>query len=293
VIRSPFVVTQRPTPNAQRRRIRLLVQYDGTDFHGFQRQPERRTVQGELEEKLSKAFGERVEVTAAGRTDAGVHASGQVVHCDVPEGLPIEKVAQVVSSLLTRDVVVKYPEEIDEAFSARFSAARRTYHYYITREQPSPFAARYVVFVDNLRADTAPRMREAVRPLLGRHDFRSFCQAAVVTSTVRTLLSAEVSERGPLVRIALTADAFLWNMTRIVAGMLIEVGRGRLDTEALGAALAARDRRAAGVTAPPHGLFLARVEYPDGYPQGRSPRADDWDEIPGRPAAEAGSPDWR
>jgi tRNA pseudouridine38-40 synthase len=275
------------------RRLRLLVQYDGTDFHGFQRQPGLRTVQGELEEKLSKAFGQQIEVTAAGRTDAGVHASGQVIHCDVPEGLPVEKLAPVANSLLSRDVVVEYPEETDEAFSARFSAIRRAYHYYVTREQPSPFAARYVVFVDNMRADAAPRMREAVRPLLGRHDFRSFCQAAVETSTVRTLLSADVSERGPLVRIALTADAFLWNMTRIAAGMLIEVGRGRLGAEALGAALAARDRRAAGVTAPPHGLFLARVEYPDGYPQGRTVRAEDWDEIPGLPAGEAGGPDWR
>lgn len=244
-----------------------MVEYDGTDFHGFQKQPGLPTVQEALERKLSAVCGHDAAVVGAGRTDTGVHALGQVIHFDTMGRIPADRVAAACSSFPPDSVVLRRVEETTPEFHARFDAHRRTYHYYFTREEPLPFIRQYVAHQPQLRADGVERMRAALPALLGQHDFASFCASAWEGgSTVRTVYRAEIEERGRLVRVALTADAFVHSMARVVVGTLWEIAGGRKEPGALAAALAAKSRSAAGATAPARGLFLARVEYPDGYP---------------------------
>ena len=249
------------------RRLRLLLEYDGSRFSGFQRQPGERTVQGVLEARLEAVCGHPVQVVGAGRTDAGVHALGQVAHFDTDGRIPAERLARAIHSGNVTGLVVRMVDEVDECFHARYSTRRRIYQYLISRERPSPFDAGYVVYDPFLREGAAERMREALPVLLGRHDFAAFCAAGGnQKGTERTLHSAELETRGPVLRLELTADAFLRSMVRIIAGSLLEIGRGAREPDALGEALRSRRREAAGVTAPPEGLCLLRVEYPDGYP---------------------------
>jgi tRNA pseudouridine38-40 synthase len=259
------------------RRLRLVLEYDGTGFCGFQRQPSQPSVQEALEAKLSTVCGHPVTVVGAGRTDAGVHALGQVTHFDTTGRIPVGNVERAVNSLPGMELVVRQAEETFGEFHARFSAVRRTYQYYVLRERPSPFLARYVVHEAGLLPDAAERMRAALPPLVGMHDFAAFCAAgSSVHTTVRTLLGAEVRERGPLLRLELTADSFLHSMVRSIAGLLLEIGRGRREPEALRQALDGRKRTGAAPTAPPHGLYLARVDYPDGYPGDLTPSSRLW-----------------
>ncbi len=264
------------------RRLRLLLEYDGTDFDGFQKQPERSTVQGVLEDKLSQVCGHLVAVTGAGRTDAGVHALGQVAHFDSTSRIPADRVPRAVNSLPGSGLVVRHAEETMPDFHARFGAARRTYRYYASGDLPSPFLERYVTYAPGLRPDAAERIRIGLAPLVGRHDFVTFCDAdAASKGTVRNLLRAEVRERGALLAIELTADAFLRSMARTIVGMALDIGKGRSEPETLVESLAARDRAAAAMTAPANGLFLMRVDYPDGYPEGRPlSEAPWWEDSP-------------
>lgn len=259
------------------RRLRAVVQYDGTSFAGFQVQPDQRTVQGELQERLAFVCGHPVEVSGAGRTDAGVHALGQVVHWETSGRVPVERVARAVNSAGPADLLVGAVEETRPEFHARYSATRRSYRYFVSAARPTPFAARYVLYEPRLRPGAAERMEAALGPLVGRHDFAAFCAAgSELRGTVRTLEGARLLRRGALWCVELTADAFLRNMVRIVAGLLLEIGTGRREPEALGAALRARSRPPAVQTAPPHGLFLTRVEYPDGYPGPHHPIEEAW-----------------
>jgi tRNA pseudouridine38-40 synthase len=256
------------------RRLRLTLEYDGAQFRGFQRQPGQPTVQGELERRLSLLCGHPVEVTGAGRTDTGVHALGQVVHFDTTGRIPAERVARATNSL-GGALVVRHVEETDAEFHARFSALRRTYHYYVSRLQPSPFLGPYALFEPRLRDDAAERLEQALLALHGRHDFRVFAAAGSSGPTSRTIYGSRVSERGGLLRVELTADGFLRSMVRIITGWLIEIGRGDRAPDALEGALQGGPGEVA--TAPPHGLFLARVEYPDRYPvQSEADAARDW-----------------
>jgi tRNA pseudouridine38-40 synthase len=249
------------------RRLRLLLEYDGSRFSGFQRQPGKRTVQGVLEARLSEVCGHPIQIVGAGRTDAGVHALGQVAHFDTEGRIPTERVAKAIHSGNIAGLVVRDADEVDEGFHARYSARQRVYQYLITRERPSPFDAGYVVYDPYQRVDAAERMREALPALLGRHDFAAFCAAGSdQKSTERTIHSAELETRGAVLRLELTADAFLRSMVRIIAGLLLEIGRGAREPDALGEALRSRRRDAAGITAPAEGLCRLRVEYPDGFP---------------------------
>src|SRR5688500_15847396 len=190
------------------RRVRLVLEYDGTDFCGFQRQSEQPSVQGTLESKLSEICGHPVAVVGAGRTDAGVHALGQVVHFDTTGRIPTERIAPALSSLLGDAIVARLAEETGREFHARYSARQRTYEYYVDRERPEPSLSRYVVFEPHLCADAVERMREALPAIVGTHDFAAFCAAGSgVESTVRTVLAAEVDESGSLLRVRITANA--------------------------------------------------------------------------------------
>lgn len=246
----------------------MTVEYDGVGFHGFQRQrigshPEQdlRTVQGVLEAALASLSGERVHVTGAGRTDAGVHALGQVVNCFTSSRIPIDRFAQAMNTRLPPDLVVRDAQEAESTFHARFDAVAKVYCYaFYCRRAPSPFWRRYSLFVPQpLRVEA---MRTAAKHLVGTHDFSSFQAAgSAVQSPVRTMSRCTVIQRGELVFLWVKADGFLYNMVRIIAGTLLEVGLGRRHPNEVQSVLMARTRSAAGPTAPAHGLCLVRVVY--------------------------------
>jgi tRNA pseudouridine38-40 synthase len=257
------------------RRLRLVVEYDGTRFCGFQRQPDQPTVQAALEEGLAALCGQPVATVGAGRTDAGVHALGQVVHFETTGRIPAERIAGALNSLLAPEIAVRHVQETEPEFHARFSAARRSYSYFLARERPTPFAARYSLYEEGLLPDAAARLQAALPHLLGTHDFQVFSAGDLAgRSPERTMLTAAAAERGPFLRIDLTADAFLRSMVRVIVGLLLEVARGRREPDAVRRVLAGMEPLGAA-TAPAHGLFLMRVEYPDGYP---SPQAEWWPE---------------
>lgn len=228
-----------------------------------------RTVAGVLERALSQLFSEPVKVTGAGRTDSGVHASGQVVSLATEAAFPFERLASALNSVLPPDCSVREAVVVEAGFSARFSARERTYVYAIApRPQRDALTARYAWHVAQpLDHDL---MRAAAAQVVGEHDFRSFCSILPVgasnepLSTVRTLYRFRIEPRGELLRLEIAASGFLHRMARSLVGTLVEVGSGRRSGD-LGAVLAAADRSAAGAIAPAHGLYLAGVRYADGY----------------------------
>jgi tRNA pseudouridine38-40 synthase len=247
------------------RNIRVTLAYDGTDFCGWQRQKGAPTVQEAIEEKLTRITGERVSAIAAGRTDAGVHATGQVINFRTRGRIPTERVATALNSLPPYTVVARHPQEVPEGFHARYDAVRRTYRYYLLGAGSSPFLGRYTCPAAWLDNEGLARMRAALPVLVGEHDFTSFAVADAETENpVRTVDAASLREKGPLVIVTLAANGFLRGMVRAVVGTLLEIAAGKRTVEEMEIILAARDRRAAGETAPARGLFLARVEYPEG-----------------------------
>lgn len=241
--------------------MRLLVAYDGGPFSGFARQPGRRTVQGELEALLSRLARRPVTTVGAGRTDAGVHARGQVVHADVPGRLDPERVRRTLNAVLGPAIVVRDAGWARPGFDARFSARSRTYVYRVDDGPVADPLRRHVV-LHHRRPLDLDRMRAAAAQLLGEHDFASFCRARGATTTTRHLREIAIGRGADgIVTVAVTADAFCHQMVRSIVGHLLEVGDGRRDPAATGAVLAARDRGRAGAVAPPHGLVLEAVDY--------------------------------
>ncbi|MFC7442629.1 tRNA pseudouridine(38-40) synthase TruA [Laceyella putida] len=243
------------------KKIKLHIAYDGTDFSGFQRQPGQRTIQGELENALAILTREEVEIHGSGRTDAGVHAQGQICHFVTKSPIPAEKVAYILRNMLPRDIVAVSSEEVPHDFHARKSAYWKTYRYQIdTRRAPDVFSRRYRTHLPYPVDFQA--MREAAGHLVGTHDFTSFCSAkTVVEDRVRTIYRCEIVEEEHGYAIQVTGSGFLYNMVRILAGTLVEVGRKQLDPAAIPAILAACDRTQAGPTFPPEGLILMEVGY--------------------------------
>lgn len=244
------------------RNICLVVAYDGTDYHGFQRQTSPVVaVQNVLEDVLSRVFGDAVELAAAGRTDAGVHAAGQVVNFFTDGTIPVERVPSAVNCLLPPDIVVCRAFEADRNFSALHSAKEKTYRYRIlTGDMPSPFICRYAWHIRQ-PLDLAA-MEKAAEGLLGTHDFSSFRAAGgAPMSPVRTMQRAECSRDGRELSLVFTADGFLYHMVRNIVGTLADVGKGKLSPEDFAMILAAKDRQRASATAPACGLCLTRVEY--------------------------------
>lgn len=247
------------------RNIKLVLEYDGAPYFGFQRQPRHRTVQEALEKALSSLLNRPAKITAAsGRTDTGVHARGQVVNFRTDAPMDLLSVRKGLNALLPRDIAVLSAEEVPASFHARYSARQKTYEYQIWNQAVrSPLRAARAFHV------TGPlnlaRMRRAARKLLGCHDFRSFCAADPSgkdrENTVRTLSRFEVLKKGPLLRIVVTGDGFLYKMVRNLVGTLLEIGSGKMSLEDLDTILKARDRRKAGKTAPAHGLTLISVDY--------------------------------
>jgi tRNA pseudouridine38-40 synthase len=243
--------------------VRLLLAYDGTGFRGWaaQRDPSLRTVEGELSAALERIGNEPVKLSVAGRTDAGVHARGQVTSFATTTDLAPERIRDSVNALLGPELVVRRSSDAPEGFDARFSATAREYRYVIaTGDVADPFTARYVWHRPSPLH--VPSMRRAAVTLLGEHDFASFCRnPGRGRSTVRDLHRVAVRRDEELVAITFRANAFLHQMVRSVVGTLVMVGTGRLEPDAVEAILAARDRSAAPQIAPPNGLTLERVFY--------------------------------
>lgn len=249
--------------------IALTVSYDGSGFAGFARQPGLRTVQGQLEAALTTALRHEVETVGAGRTDAGVHALGQVVSFGVGEA-DLDHVALLrsLNALVGDGIVVTGVRTATPGFSARHSAVEREYRYRIVPGPVPPLFLAPVAWWVKGTLDLAA-MREAAGALIGEHDFKSFCVAASAEGkpTHRRLDLVEITPETVLgehsICIRVTGNAFLHSMVRTIVGSLVEVGTGRRDASWLGEALAVCDRSAAGPTAPPHGLTLWHVMYPD------------------------------
>ena len=241
--------------------IKLLIAYDGTDFRGWARQPGLRTVQGAIEDALAPMLPEPPRLSVAGRTDAGVHAEGQVASFPAPPDIDLARVRQAVNAQLGPEVVVREARLAADGFNARCSATGREYRYRIrTGPVPDPFTARYTWHRPGQLA--LGRMRAAARHLEGVHDFASFCRASnPPSSTERTLRRLAISARGDVVEVRTLADSFLHQMVRSLVGTLVRVGDGRIEPDGMPAILDARSRGAAGQMAPPHGLTLVRVLY--------------------------------
>jgi tRNA pseudouridine38-40 synthase len=243
------------------RNIKLLLSYDGTDFFGWQRQPDRRSVQQVLEESIGRLTGVESNTTASGRTDAGVHALGQVVHFLTVSRHPPETFVKALNAMLPADVRVKGAWDMPQSFHATLDAKGKLYRYVIDNGRVAdPFQRRYAWHVFQSLDHEA--MHRAAEALKGRHDFHSFeTNWPNRTSSVRTITHIAVSRIGDSVRIEVEADGFLYNMVRSITGTLVEVGKGKWPGSKVAEILAAEDRREAGPTAPPQGLFLVRVRY--------------------------------
>ncbi|HLV80886.1 MAG TPA: tRNA pseudouridine(38-40) synthase TruA [Chthonomonadaceae bacterium] len=241
--------------------FKATVEYDGTDFVGFQWQDNGRSVQAALEAAIAKRTGETVRITGAGRTDSGVHALGQVVSFGVETRIPAERMALALNSALPADVSVRKVEEVAEGFSARFSASSRLYAYLIlNRSAPSALLRRYSAFCPD-RLDIVA-MQAGADLLLGEQDFAAFAnECEPGQRTYREVLRCRVHRTRDLALVRIEANAFLRGMVRTIVGTLLEIGAGKRAPEDIRAILASRDRRQAGPTAPPQGLCLVRVRY--------------------------------
>jgi tRNA pseudouridine38-40 synthase len=242
-------------------KVKLVVAYDGTDFHGFAPQPVHRTVGGVLSAAIEKVLRHDVELAVAGRTDAGVHAWGQVVSFDAQPGLDPWRLQNAVNSMLAPEVVVRDVDIVEPAFDARHSAQARRYQYTIVNARhPNPFRDRYSWWIPeplDVRA-----LRLAADPFVGEHDFASFCRKKENATTVRRVVSSEwfVEDDGVL-RYEIEALAFCWQMVRSIVGTLVDVGLGRKTPGDMLAIIRECDRAAAGQVAPPRGLCLWEVRY--------------------------------
>jgi tRNA pseudouridine38-40 synthase len=246
-------------------RIALGIEYDGTAYAGWQQQPHARSVQSVLQQALGRVAGHPVELTAAGRTDAGVHALLQVAHFDTSAVRPGQAWSLGGTAAAPDDVTVLWAREVPGSFHARYSALSRSYLYRIVNRRMRPALERSrACWIRRPLDETA--MHRAAQQLLGEHDFSSFRAAECQSSTpMRNLMEAAVERCGDVVQFRVRANAFLHHMVRNIAGSLLLVGSGQRPEDWLAGVLAARDRRQAGPTAPPQGLYFAGVEYPSGF----------------------------
>jgi tRNA pseudouridine38-40 synthase len=246
------------------KRLKATITYDGYGFAGYQVQPNARTVQLELERVLTKMHkGLTVRVVASGRTDAGVHATGQVIHFDTDLQFPIDRWQRALNVQLPGDIRVLSVEEVSTDFHARYGTSGKVYRYkWGLGDVESPFKRHYVVYMPGTKPDIQ-RMREAAQTFLGTHDFTSFCSARTeVVDRVRTITRLDLLEtEQDELHMVIEGDGFLYNMVRIIAGNLWEVGIGRREPGDIAQMLAAMDRKKAGKTAPAHGLYLESVFY--------------------------------
>ena len=242
------------------RNIALVLSYDGADYHGFQRQKNAVAVQNVLEEKLAYIFNEDITLSAAGRTDTGVHALNQVVSFFTEGKIPTEKIVQATNAILPKDIAIKKSIEMPMDFNARYSVKRKTYFYKIyIGDTPNPFFRNYAWHISKLDLNI---MEEALNILKGEHDFSSFVAAGSnKKSNVRNMYEANLTQNFDIIKFTFTADGFLYHQVRNIIGALKFLGEKRLTLTKFNEIFQAKNRKLAPPTAPPNGLYLAAVEY--------------------------------
>ena len=245
------------------RNIKLTIEYDGKDFNGWQKQPNKLNIQGTIEQAIKQITGEEVQLDASGRTDAGVHAFGQVANFKTNSNIPIEKIAIAINSNLKKSIRILQAEEVEERFHSRLSCKKKTYRYVINNSDiPSAIYRNLETHITQKL--NVEKMKEAVKFFEGEHDFKAFKASGTSSkSSVRTIYDAQIYQNGDKIYIELTGNGFLYNMVRIIAGTLIRVGTGEYKPEQIPEILAAKDREMAGPTAPAHGLTMIGIEYED------------------------------
>jgi len=242
------------------RNVKLTIEYDGTRYHGWQRQANAATIQQELEEGIARVVGHAVTLYGSGRTDAGVHALGQVAHFRTSSRIPAGQLPHAINAAIPADIAVVRAEDVSADFHARYSAKRKTYRYSIVNRPVRPAVGAAFVYWLRLPLDLAA-MRLAAERFLGEHDFAAFESHSAGEGTVRTVLRSEWLRDGERLDYWVTANGFLYNMVRAMVGTLIEIGASRRPPEDVARLLATRDRKLAGRTAPAKGLCLMSVDY--------------------------------
>lgn len=243
------------------KRLKFIVAYDGTNYHGFAKQPNAETIQETIQQAIYKLTQQHVEVIGSGRTDTGVHARGQCCIIDIETRIPVERFGKALNSRLPDDIIVRDVEEVTTDFHPRFGVKKKTYRYQIlTSKVNDPFLRKYVYFYPTkLDID---QMRKAAKYIVGTHDFKCFCASGATTRTTeRTVYSLEINQIDDLIQIDICGNGFLYNMVRIITGTLIEVGRGRIKPEQMENIINSKDRALAGKTAPPQGLMMYDIKY--------------------------------
>lgn len=243
------------------RNIKLVIEYDGKGFNGWQKQPDKLNIQGEIERAISEITGEKIELTASGRTDAGVHALGQVANFKTNSNIPIEKFAIAINSKLKKSIVIKDAEEMPLDFHARYNCKGKKYMYVIDNTKYGSAVYRGLLYHIPIKLDVE-KMKYAIKYFEGEHDFKGFkATGGNNKSTVRRIDKADIFEEQGRVIIMLQGNGFLYNMVRIISGTLVDVGLGKIEPEDIPSIIESKDREKAGKTLPPQGLFLVEVYY--------------------------------
>ncbi len=247
--------------NIGMKRILLTIEYDGTSYSGWQKQPNVKTIQGEIEDAIFRAIGEQVEIFGSGRTDAGVHGLHQTAHFDLKTPVPVSKIAEILNNVLPADIVVKKAVEVSGDFHARFSIKKKCYLYKIYNgEEKNAFLANRMGWVRK-PLDTK-LMKEAAQLLIGEHDFRGFCSAnTCATSFVRKIFDISIFQENNYIYVEVCGNGFLYNMVRIIVGTLVDYSLGKLSIDDIKSALEKGDRALSGQTMPACGLYLKETIY--------------------------------
>jgi tRNA pseudouridine38-40 synthase len=245
------------------RNIKLIIEYDGTNYRGWQVQPNVITIQGEIEKVIKKICGENIELNGSGRTDAGVHARGQVANFLTNSRIPPEKFAFALNAMLPRDIVIRTSEEVDRDFHARYSAKGKEYSYTIINSMfPSAIMRNFAYNIDYCERLDIDKFKKAAEYFIGTHDFAGFMSmGSSIKSTVRTIYSIDTVVDKETIRIFYKGNGFLYNMVRIITGTLIFAGVGKIAVDDISDIIKSKDRTRAGITAPPYGLYLDKVIY--------------------------------
>mgnify|MGYP004577306371 CR=1 FL=1 len=243
------------------RNIRLTIEYDGKDYNGWQKQPNKLNIQGEIERAIFNIMHEEVDLIGSGRTDAGVHSLGQVANFKTNSNFPIEKMPIALNSQLKNSIVIKKAEEVDERFHSRYNAKNKTYRYIINNSKTGTAIYRNLEYCYPFELDVE-KMQKAAKYFEGEHDFKAFKSSGTSgKNSVRTIYKAEVKKDGERIIIELTGNGFLYNMVRIISGTLLDVGLGKIKPEEISKIIESKNRQNAGKTLPAHGLYLVCVEY--------------------------------
>ena len=244
------------------RNIKLTIEYDGKDFNGWQKQPNKLNIQGEIERAIQEITKEEnIELNASGRTDAGVHALGQVANFKTNSNMPVQKFPIALNTKLKKSIVIKNAEEVDERFHSRYNCKQKTYRYVINNSDYGSAIYRNQEYHVPMKLDIE-KMKKAVKYFEGEHDFKAFKASGTSSNnSVRKIFKTNIEVHDERIFIELTGSGFLYNMVRIISGTLVEVGLGKIEPDKIPEIILSKDRKRAGKTLPPQGLYLVKVNY--------------------------------